>query len=92
MSTSHRSRSLAANDPFGDELSGAAGVGDARGVEPGAHEEPPELRRLAEDEIAVEGEALRAVEQHFHFHRFQARRTVDRVLHQDLEVVPVLGQ
>src|SRR4029077_18873141 len=49
-------RSLAANDPFGDELAGAAGVGDARGVEPGAHEEPPQLRRLAEDEIAVEGE------------------------------------
>ena len=40
-------RRLAADDPLGDELAGAARVGDARGVEAGA------------DEIAARARALR---------------------------------
>ena len=85
-------RRLAVDDPFGDELAGAAGIGDARRVEAGAHEVAGELRRFAEDEVAVEREALGAVQQQLDLGGLEARRAVDRVLHQDLEVVPVLGQ
>ena len=85
-------RRLAVDDPLGDELAGAAGIGDAGRVEAGAHEVSRELRRFAEDEVAVDGEALGSVEQQLHLGRLEAGRAVDRVLHQHLEVIPVLGQ
>ena len=83
---------FAADDPFGDELACAAGVGDARRIEASAHEIAAQLRRLAEDEVAVEGKALRTVEQRSHLRGLQAGRAVDRVLHQDPEMIPILGQ
>ena len=54
-------RRLAVDDPFRDQPACAARVGDAGGIEAGAHEVAAELRRFAEDEIAVERETLRSV-------------------------------
>ena len=85
-------RRIAADDPFGDQAPGAAGVGDTCRIEAGAHEVTVELRRFAEDEIAVQGEALRSVEQHLHLRGLEAGRAVYRVRHQDLELIPILGQ
>ncbi len=85
-------RGFAADDPLGDKTPGAAGIGNARGVEARANEIAGNLRRFAEDEIAVTGEALGAVQQHPDLGGFEARRSVDRVGHQDFELIPVLGQ
>ncbi len=85
-------RRLAAGDPLGDQASGAARVRDAGGVESGADEVAADLGRLAQDEVAVAGEALRPVEEHLDLRGLEARRAVDRVLHQHLELVPVLRQ
>ncbi len=85
-------RGVALDDPLGDEPARAAGVRDSRRVESCADEESRELRRFAEDEVAVEREALGSVEQKLDLGRLEARRPVDRVAHQDFEMVPVLGQ
>jgi hypothetical protein len=85
-------RRLAADDPLRDELSRAAGVRYAGRVESGADEIASELGRFAENEVAIGREAFGAVEQQLYFCRFEAGRAVHGVLHQDLEVVPVLGQ
>ena len=85
----HVDRRLAADDPFGDQPARAARIGDARRIEAGADEIAGDLRRLAENEIAVEREAFRTVEQHPDLGGFEARRAMDRVFHQDLELVPV---
>ena len=85
-------RRLAVDDPLRDELARAARVRDARRVEAGADEVAGERRRLAEDEVAVAGEALGAVQQHLHLRGLEARRPVHRVRHQRLELVPVLGE
>ena len=50
-------RRLAGRDPLGERLAGAAARGDAEGVEAAADEEALQLRRLAEDEVAVGREA-----------------------------------
>src|SRR6185437_362158 len=47
---------LAGGDPLGQRAPGAAGAGDAEGVEAGAHVEVSHFRRLAEDEVAVRRE------------------------------------
>ncbi len=83
---------LAADHPFGDQPPGPAAVGDAGAVEAGADEVAAQLGRLAQDEVAFGREALRAVEQHLHRRRLQAGRAVHRVLHQRLELLPVLVQ
>ena len=58
-----------------------------------AHDEiAADLGRLAQDEIAVGREALRTVQQHPDLRGLEARRAVNRVGHQDLELVPVLRQ
>jgi hypothetical protein len=75
-----------------DELPGAARVRDAGRVEASRHKEAGQLRRLAEDEVAIRGEALRAVEQHFHLGRLKAGRAVDGIDHQGFKLVPVLLQ
>ncbi len=85
-------RRLAADDPFGEQLARAAAVGDAGGVESRGDEIIAHLGRLAEDEIAVRREALRAVEKRFHARFLQRRHPVDGVRHQRLELVPVFGQ
>ena len=85
-------RRFAASDPLGHQAAGTARVGDARRVESGTHVVAGDLRRLAEDEVAVRREALRPVEQHLDLGCLQAGRAVDGVLHQGLELVPVLAQ
>ena len=85
-------RRIAADDPFGHQPPGAAGVGDAGGVEARADEIAPELGRLAQNEIAVQREALRSVQQHFYLRGFQAGRPMYRIAHQDLELIPILAQ
>ena len=83
---------LALGDPFGQRPPGAAGRGDADRVEAGADEEVPQLRGLAQDELVVRGEALRAVVEHLDPGLSQHRDPVDRAVHEDREVVPVLLQ
>src|SRR6476659_3185971 len=85
-------RRIAADDPFGHQPAGTAGVGDAGGVEASADEVTPELGRLAQNEIAVQREALRSVQQHFYLRGFQAGRAMYRIAHQDLELIPILAQ
>ena len=81
---------LAAGDPFGQRLAGAAAGRDPEGVEAGADEEADAFRRLAEDEIAVRGEALRPVDQLLDAGRLQRRHAAQRLFHHRLEMVPVL--
>src|SRR5438105_5519575 len=83
---------LAVDDPFGDQPAGAAGVCDAGRIETGANEIAVELGRFAENEIAIEREALRSVQQQLDLRRLEARRAVERILHQDFEVIPILRQ
>ena len=54
---------LAARDPLGERLAGAAAGRDAERVEAAADVEALELGRLAEDEVAIGREALRPVDQ-----------------------------
>ena len=64
MSTGHRSiGGSPAGYPLGQRPPGAAGAGDAEGVEAGTDVEVPQLRRLAEDEVAVRRERFRAIDQ-----------------------------
>ncbi len=81
---------LALGDPLGQRAAGAARGRDADGVEAGRDEEVPYLRGLAEDELVVGGEALRAVVEHLQAGLGQRRDPRDRAVHQDREVVPVL--
>ena len=50
-------RRRAGGDPLGERFAGAAAGCDAESVEAAADVEAGELRRLAEDEVAVGGEA-----------------------------------
>ena len=68
------------------------GVGDTGRVEARGDEERAQLGRLAEDEVAVGREALRAVEEHLDARRLEARRAPHRRRHQRLELLPVLVQ
>ncbi len=83
-------RRLAADDPFRDQPARPARIGDSRRVEPRADKIARDFRRLAQNEIAVAGETLGAVQQHLDFCGLETGRAVDRVFHQDLELVPVL--
>ena len=53
---------------------------------------PGDLRRFAQNEVAVPRKTLRTIQQHPDFSSLEARRAVDRVGHQHLELIPVLGQ
>src|SRR3546814_338074 len=80
---------LAHMDPLGGRLPGAAAGGDAEGVEAGADEEVRQLRRLAEDEVAVRREAFRAVDELLDAGGLQRRHSAERQLHELLEVIEV---
>ena len=81
---------LALGDPFGERHAGAAAGGDAEGVEAGADEDAAHLRRLAEDEVAVGREALRAVDELLDAGRLQRRHAASGELDQRLEMVQVV--
>src|SRR3546814_18395621 len=59
------------------------------GVEAGADEEVRQLRRLAEDEVAVRWEAFRAVDELLDAGGLQRRHSAERQLHELLEVIEV---
>src|SRR3546814_11769087 len=67
----------------------SAAGGDAEGVEAGADEEVRQLRRLAEDEVAVRREAFRAVDELLDAGGLQRRHSAERQLHELLEVIEV---
>ena len=79
----------ALDDPLGHELAHAAGAGEPVRAEARGDPEAAHVGR-AEDELAVGGERLGAVDQPEHLGVLQHRHPDDRVLHQLLEAVPVL--
>ena len=90
MSTTHRSYGATPSvDPLGQRHPGATAGGDAERVEAGADEEVLQLRRLAEDEVAVRREALRAVDQLVDAGGLQCRHPAHRQFHRRREVVEV---
>ena len=80
---------LAGGDPFGERPAGAAGARDAEGVEAGADIEAGQLRRLAQDEVAVGGEGFRPVDEALDAGRLQGRHAGQRLGHQRLEMILV---
>ncbi len=80
---------FARHDPLGERASGAARRGDAERIEAAADVEACELRRLAEDEVAVGRERLRAVDQLLDARPLERRYAQQSLLHQRLEVIPV---
>src|SRR5271165_2359582 len=81
---------LSRRDPLGQRPPGTARGRDADRVEAGGDEEVPQLRRLAEDELVVRGEALRAVVEHLDPGLGEHRDALYGTVHEDREVVPVL--
>ncbi|CAB4737336.1 unannotated protein [freshwater metagenome] len=85
-------RRLAADDPLGECAPGATRRGDADGVEARGDEEVLDLRGPAEDELVIGREAFRAVVELLDAGLLEHGHPVQRALHEDLEVVPVLVQ
>ena len=85
----HVERGDALHEPLRDELAHAAGAGEAVRAEAGGHPEPAHGCR-PEDELAVGGERLRAVDEPNHLRVGELRNAHDGVLHQLLEARPVL--
>ena len=85
-------RRLALDDPFGEGPSGTASRRDPDRVEPGPDEEALQVWRLAQDELVVGREALRAVVQLLQPGVLKDGDPVHRRFHEDAEVVPVLLQ
>jgi hypothetical protein len=83
---------IALDDPVGHDPSHAAGSGDAVGAEAARHEEAADLRRLAEDELAVGGEGLGPVDQADDLRAADRRHPMDGALHQGREALPVRRQ
>jgi hypothetical protein len=80
---------LAGRDPLGQRLARTAGARDAERIEAAADEQAAQLRCLAENEIAIRGEGLRAVDQLLDARGLERRHADQRLLHQRLEMVPV---
>ena len=78
--------------PFGQGHASPPGRGDAKGVEPRPHKEIRQLRRLAQNEIAIWRETLRPVQQLLHPRRLQRRHPRNRVLHELAVMIPIRGQ
>ena len=75
--------------PFGQRLACAAAGGDAERVEAGTDEEVLQFGCLAENEVAVGGEALGAIDKGAQAGVRQRRYTADGQFHRGREVVPV---
>ena len=82
----------AVHHPFGQRHARTAARRDAEGVEPGADEEPVDLRRLAQDEVSVRREALRPVDDALDPRGLERGDAAEGLLHGRLEVVPVVFQ
>ena len=79
-------------DGVGQRHAGPAAGGDTHRIHSAAKEQAARLGRLAKQEAAVGGEALRPVQKHLHLRRLKTWQTVERVMHHWLEMVPVLGK
>ena len=80
------------DDPLRERTPGSACGGDADRVESGADEEVGDLGGFAEDELVVGGEALGAVVELLDAGHLERGDAQQRVVHQDLEVIPILVQ
>ena len=85
-------RRLAGDDPFGQRHAGPARTRDTHRIEPGADIEAAQSRRLAQDVAEIGREALRAVHEGLDTGFLQCRDADQRIVHQDLELVPVVRQ
>jgi hypothetical protein len=85
-------RRLAGRDPLGERHAGPARARDAHRIEAGADEEVPQTRRLAQDVVEVGREALGPVHEGLDAGLLQRGHADQRVVHQDLELVPVVRQ
>ena len=85
-------RRLAGHDPLGQRPPGAAGRGDAHGVEPGTDVVAVELGGRPEQELVVGGERLRPVVELADPGLGQRGHPDQGLVHQHREVVPVLLQ
>ena len=83
-------RRLALGDPFGEHHACAAPGCDAEGVEAGADIDAAHLRRLAEDEVPVGGEAFRPVDELLDACRLHGGHAARGELEQRLEMVEVV--
>src|SRR5437762_2882605 len=85
-------RRFAVDDPFRDQPAGATCVRNAGRIETGANEIAAELGRFAQNEITVKREAFRTVQKELDLGGLETRRTVNGVLHQDFELIPIFRQ
>ena len=81
---------MAADDPLGEDLSGAPSRLDADGVETGSHEVIAQLRGLAQQIAVVGCERLGAVEEQTDAHLPEQRDPLAGLLVDRGQVVPVL--
>ena len=81
----------AVEDPLRHHASDTTGAGDAVRAEPGGDEQAVHLA-LAEHELVVGREALRAVHEAHDVGGLGGRHAQARVLHQRREAVPVFGE
>ena len=80
------------DDPLRKRAAGTPGGRDPDRVESGADEEVGDFGRFAEDELVVGGEALGAVVELLDAGHLERGDAQQRVVHQDLEVIPILVQ
>src|SRR5258708_38487431 len=85
-------RRFAIDDPFSDQPAGATGIRNAGRIEARTNEIAAELRRFAENEIAVERKAFRTVQEELDLRSLEAWRAMNGILHQHLELVPIFRQ
>ncbi len=85
----HVHRRMPVDDPVRHDLPGAAGGLDPDRVEAAGHEEPRDVRRLAQQIAVIGGERLGAVEEQLDPGLRQRRHSMRRALHHRLEMVEV---
>ena len=83
---------LAADDPLGERLAGAAARGDAHRIEAAADVQVVDAGRGSEDEVVVGREQLGAVVELLDLGLLECRHADHRIVEQDLEGVPVVRQ
>ena len=82
-------RRFTIDDPLCERPTRAPRRGDPHGVEAGTDEEVPHLWGLAQDELIVRGEALRAVVELLDPRHAEGWDPMERGVHQDAEVIPI---
>ena len=83
-------RWLALGDPFGEHHAGAAARRDAERVEAGSDKDAAHLRRFAEDEVPVGGEAFRSIDELLDAGRLHGWHATGSEFEQRLEMLQVV--